>query len=452
MDDELLPGERALRDAFAVAHAPASTRRFARMVTPAPRRRVASRPLRISLSVVVAVAVGVGTFAILRTAEMHNGNGGPSAVAGPSPSGSAAPVTSPATTAAAGCRVPTVEYGAGTEPAGAGENWVPSVTAGFVSCETGAFTVDPSAPRLGAGDHDLVYIASAGWKETATGLANCAVLIPSAYCGWAPDGQEFAYSDDSCTPCGDAAYAGRVHVVDSSGDRTVSPPGEMDRVLGWTDQGIVVARISPAGSAAAVAGGGSGVSMAGNGYSSFADYLIDPTTGAETYVATTDAFIADGDAMWEPATTGLGRYDLGNGTTSTWSFSSANAADLTSMWFDPQGDPVIPLADRLVLLSGPGAATTLQVPGGPAGGDSVDGAADLPSGALLLMTYPIDNGGLSALSLGVDLWSSSGGWVDLGAGFSVIGSTAPTPSAPETTAPSYAFQRWPVFAGPPLTS
>jgi hypothetical protein len=68
------------------------------------------------------------------------------------------------------------------------------------------------------------------------------------------------------------------------------------------------------------------------------------------------------------------------------------------------------------------------------------------------MTYPIDNGGLSALSLGVDLWSSSGGWVDLGAGFSVIGSTAPTPSAPETTAPSYAFQRWPVFAGPPLTS
>jgi hypothetical protein len=383
---------------------------------------------------------------------MNHANGGPTAVAGPSPSGSSAPVSS-SPTATAGCRVPTVEYGVGTEPAGAGENWVPSVTAGFVNCETGAFTVDPSAPRLGAGDHDLVYIPSAGWKETATGLANCDVLFPTAYCGWSPDGQEFAYSDDQCTPCGSAGYAGRVHVVDASGDRTVSPPGEMDRVLGWTDEGIVVARISPAGSAeAAVAGGGSGIFLAGIGPSSFADYLIDPTTGAETYIATTAAFIADGGSMWEPGTTGLVRYDLSTDSTAVWSLPSSNALGVTSMWFDAQGDPVVSLTDQFAVLTGPETSTVVPETGAPVGGESIDAVADLSGGALLLMTYPADDTGPSSVSIEMDRWSSSGGWLDLGAGFSVLGATVPTPTAPETSAPSYAFQRWPVFAGTALTS
>ena len=146
------------------------------------------RALRVCLILAAAAAVAVGTFVVLRTAEA--GRSGATLTSTPTP-----------TASTAACRVPAVEYGQGTPPADSANNWVPSVTAGFVDCRTGHFTVDPTAPSLGPGDHDLVDIPSEGWTQTATGLAGCSQVVPMVDCGWSPSGQEFAYGDDSCAPC-----------------------------------------------------------------------------------------------------------------------------------------------------------------------------------------------------------------------------------------------------------
>ena len=390
------------------------------------------RALRVCLILAAAAAVAVGTFVVLRTAE--TGRSGATLTSTP---------TSNASTAA--CRVPAVEYGQGTPPADSANNWVPSVTAGFVDCQTGDFTVDPTAPSLGPGDHDLVDIPSEGWTQTATGLAGCSQVVPMVDCGWSPSGQELAYGDDSCAPCAGVPTAGSVHVTDASGDRTITPSGEMDRVLGWTDQGIVVARIrSTSGTTAA--GGDSGAFLATAVAASFRDFLVDPGTGTETYIATTDAFAANGDSLWEEADdrAGLVRYDLGSGTLSSWPLPAADTSTtssrvITLAGFDAAGDPLIvtPTGD-LVLLTGPGVGQVLLKSVGTT--YAVGSVAPLPGGGLLLMsarTYA--PGGEQPFD--VDIWSPSSGWANLGARFTVAVPMGPGP-----------YQAWPVFAGPALAS
>jgi hypothetical protein len=467
VDEELLPDEIALRAAFAPVRAPASTRRYARPgVRLGAGWRAGSRPLRIALSAVVAVAVGVGTFAVLRTAEMNRSNGGRgTGVAGASPTASGSPLVSAAPTPMASpsaatltCRVPAVEYGAGFESASDPVTWVPSVTAGFVDCRTGAFTVDPSAPRLGAGDHDLVHIPSAGWIETTTGLAGCYQDAPTADCGWSPSGQEFAYADDTCTTCTVAPSAGRVHVVDGSGDRVISPAGEMDRVLGWTDEGIVVARVEASSGETAV-GGGSGAFLAGDFGAVLPDYLIDPATGQETYIATTDALAAGGDALWEtdgPST--LVQYELTTGAENTWYLPAAYQAVsvnevISVVGFDAQGDPlIVSPSGYLLLVTGPGAADmlgpasqTYQIPGTA---DDPYEAALVPGGGLLVLELTAITGTTETVeSLSWDPANPSAAARDVGASFSI-----PVPAPVTPGSDSSQLAPLPVFAGAALAS
>jgi hypothetical protein len=482
MTDQRLPDstpeEWAFHRLFAEVSPPASILRPRPVRRGFAERHRPGRRLQVAFSLVTAVVVAAGTFAVFRGAELIRSGG--STPPGAAASGSATP-------ASAACRVPTVEYGDGVEPSGENQNWVASVTAGFVDCQTGKFTVDPSAPRLGAGDHDLVYIPSAGWKETAVVLAGCTLTDPTADCGWSPDGQEFAYANDACPgPCANGDWAaGRVHVVGASGDRTITPSGELDRVLGWTDKGIVVARTS-ASAGATAAGGGSGIFLAGSGLSStFADYLVDPTTGNETYVRTTDAFTADGDAMWGPdsstTSTALARWDLSTGSESTWSVPAPGPSGVMAfeeepgvyqVGFDAQGDPLVVTGDgSLLLLTGPDAAETIgaasqvspvAVPVSYAGLitpmylDDPYNVVSLPGGGLLYLEMKSET--TTTFTIDTFVWDPASGVQDLGASFSVAASgpapvdspgTSATPTPSQAAAPD---QYSPVFAGQAVTS
>ncbi|MGD1053590.1 MAG: hypothetical protein ABR950_07150, partial [Candidatus Dormibacteria bacterium] len=431
------------------------------------------RPLQVALSMVAALAVAAATFAAIRVTERGSG-----------PSGAART----ATAAPPACVVPSVEYGAGAEPAGGPDNWVASVTAGFVDCQTGQFIVDPSAPRLGPGDHDLVYLPAGGWEETASVLDDCNAPAPTDDCGWSPDGQEFAYADDSCsaTPCAQGVWdAGRVHVVDATGDQTITPTGEMDRVLGWTDEGIVVAHVSTSAGVTA-SDGGTSVFLAGDFGASFPDYLLDPTTGRETYIGTTDAFAATGDGMWESgaSNSALLRYDLATRTAAVWPVPppgpspSATWDDngVVPMGFDAQGDPLIVTGDgRFIVLTGPDAAATIGAASNDYGGavstledggvsaDTPFAAVSTPGGGLLILELAHVAETTSATTFTIDTlyWDPASGLRDLGVSFSAAG--APPLQAPVGASPgsvvtpipgptAYPNQRWPAFAGPALTS
>jgi hypothetical protein len=355
------------------------------------------------------------------------------------------------------------------------------VTAGFVDCQTGKFIVDPSAAKLGPGDHDLVHIPSAGWIETATVLGSCDQPAPTDDCGWSPSGQEFAYADDTCSPspCAQGVWdAGRVHVVDATGDQTITPAGEMDLVLGWTDQGIVVARIS-ASAGATASGDGSRVFLAGDFGASFPDYLLDPTTGEETYIATTNAFAADGDGLWESdgSASALLHYDLATGTETTWKVPSAATATrgaLTPVGFaEAQGAPLVVTPDgRLLFPTGPGTAEVIGAAdlgygvtyGGTATADNPYDMVSVPGGGFLILelssvTWPKLSTS-TTLTIDTFYWNPSSGLQNLGASFSVAQAAIPPPStgssaAVATPSPSQeapANQRMPVFAGQALIS
>ena len=469
-DDRLpdaTPDERAFHRLFAEVAPPASILRprWASDQSAHPRRP--GRRLQVALSLGTAVAIAGATFGVLRVAEQSRGSGGHAPSAGAPLSGVAGPPV---------CVVPAVEYGAGIEPAGGPQDWVGSVTAGFVDCQVGKFIVDPSAPRLGPGDHDLVHLPSRGWMETATVLASCGQAGPTNDCGWSPDGQEFAYGDDSCpttarAPCAAGVWvAGRVHVVDGSGDRTITPPGEMDRVLGWTEQGIVVARVTQTGTTSAVAHG-SGAFLAGDFGATFPDYLVDPSTGSETSMGTTDAFAANGDAVWESdGLTTLVRHDLSNGKQTAWPLpppgpsATANSGNgMVQLGFDAQGDPlVVTPYGQLLVLTGPGtgevvgaASTSNFIPGSA---DSPFDAVSVPGGGLLILDMVAETN--TTITIDTLYWNPASGLQDLGTSFSVPGPSIPmpapgspgtfvTPTPGQATSPN---APWAAFAGAALTS
>jgi hypothetical protein len=476
-DDQLpdgTPEERAYHRLFAEVVPPVSILRPSPVSQhDAPHRRLGRR-LQVALSLGTAVAIAAATFGVLRVAEQSRGSSGHTSATSAPPTGVAGP---PA------CVVPAVEYGAGTEPAGGPDNWVASVTAGFVDCQTGKFIVDPSAAKLGPGDHDLVHIPSAGWIETAAVLASCDQPAPTDDCGWSPSGQEFAYADDTCspTPCAQGVWdAGRVHIVDAAGDQTITPSGELDRVLGWTEEGIVVARISPSASATS-SGDGSRVFLAGDFGADFPDYLLDPSTGSETYIGTTDAFAAGGDDLWESGASdsALLRYDLASRTAAPWpvpppgpSPSAAwDANGVVPLGFDAQGDPLIVTGDgRFIVLTGPDAAETIgaasQSYGGALstlenGGVSADdpyAAVSMPGGGLLILE--LAHATARTLTIDTLYWGPTSGLQDLGASFSVDALWTPTPTeaspgssvTPTPDQETHPSQQRPVFAGQALTS
>jgi hypothetical protein len=274
--------------------------------------------------------------------------------------------------------------------------------------------------------------------------------------------------------------AGRVHVVDATGDQTITPSGEVDRVLGWTEEGIVVARISPYASATSY-GDGSRVFLAGDFGASFPDYLLDPTTGSETYIATTDAFAADGDGLWESdgSAPALLHYDLTTGTTTNWHVPSAAQATpgaLTPLGFaEAQGAPLVVTPDgRLLFPTGPGTAEVIGAAdlgfgvsyGETATTDDPYDLVSVPGGGLLILELSSVTwtklSTSTALTIDTLYWNPSSGLENLGASFSAAqpanpplsaGSSAagatPSPS-PSPEAP--ASQPWPVFAGPAITS
>ena len=424
--------------------------------------------LRAVLSGAVALAVGGTSFGILWAAELSHRSGGP-VPGGGSPLASSTPGASPtgtpaATPAVSGCSVPAVEYG---RTPGVGGNSVEhgeivaggapsSVTAGFLDCATGKFRVDPTAPRLGEGDHDLVYIPGAGWKETATLLAGCGQAEP-VDCGWSPDGKAFAYADDACASC--SPVAGRVHVVDASGDRVITPAGEMDRVLGWTAKGIVVARVPSAGTAAI---GAAPYRLDGSGLPpTLSDYLVNPTTGQESRLTTGDYFAADGAALWGiQGLTTLVRYDLATGGTTDWPLPANQAGEgvVVPVGFDGAGDPVVmtpgPVSDLLV-LTGPGTGTVV----GPAQGgyqmsrasDDADAVVPGPGGGLVILelTQVTD----TMATFDTLTWSVARGLHDLGASFTLPMTTLPGSSPSMTGLLNLAFSEpWPSFAGAVLGS
>jgi hypothetical protein len=468
-DDQLpdgTPDERAFHRLFAEVAPPASIlRRGLVSQHDAPHRRLGRR-VQVALSLGTVVAIAAATFGVLRVAEQSRG------------SSRHAPATSAPPTGVAGppaCVIPAVEYGAGTEPAGGPDNWVASVTAGFVDCQTGNFIVDPSAPKLGPGDHDLVHLPSGGWIETAAVLASCDQPAPTDDCGWSPSGQEFAYADDTCspTPCAQGVWdAGRVHVVDATADQTITPSGEMDRVLGWTDEGIVVARISPSASATS-SGDGSRVFLAGAFGASFPDYLLDPSTGSETYIGTTDAFAAGGDDLWESgeSDSALLRYDLATRTAAPWPVpppgpspsASWDANGVVPLGFDAQGDPLIVTGDgRFIVLTGP---STADVIGAASQGFGIPGNANdpydivaVPGGGLLILE--LAHATTRTLTIDTLYWDPASGLQDLGASFSVAAPWAPTPTeaspgssvTPTPGQETHPSQQWPAFAGQALIS
>jgi hypothetical protein len=381
--------------------------------------------MQVAVSLVAAAAVAVGTFALIRVTEQVRSHTAPPGAAS---SGGATPTP----TASVTCRIPTVEYGAGAQTASPnpptsnpGANAVPSVTAGFFDCQTGAFTVDPTQPALGPGDHDLVDIPPVGWVETSSGLDNCSPADMLWNCGWSPDGQEFAYSDDSCAPCadqyGEEFEAGRVHVVSAAGDRVVTPAGEADELLGWTQQGIVVARIRAAtGTGAAAAVAGSGIHLDGHFGATYDDYLVDPATGQETYLTTTGAFAANGSALWSWNGNGLIRYDLTDGAVpAVWPLPPTDTTPDASgpfelYGFDAAGDPLILTPDyQLLLLTGPATGSVLRSDVATQSGVQIGSVATLPAGGLLVMTWPTERS-TGGVAVAVNLWTPVAGWMKLG--------------------------------------
>ena len=319
-------------------------------------------------------------------------------------------------------------------------------------------------------------------EETATVLASCDQPEPTDDCGWSPGGREFAYADDTCspTPCAQGVWdAGRVHVVDATGDETMTPVGEMDRVLGWTGEGIVVARIS-ASAGATASGGGTRVFLEGDFGASFPDYLLDPATGGETYLGTTDAFAAEGDDLWESgeSNSALLRYDLATRTSVAWPVPPPGPSPAASwddngvvpMGFDAQGHPLVVTGDgRFIVLTGPDAARTIGAASqklrrcaqhagewGRLGGRPLRSGLDARRRTPDPGARPRDQHDLTIDTL---YWDRPSGLQDLGAASSgraldpaahrSVAGQLREPHAGQETHPA---QQRPVFAGQPLNS
>jgi hypothetical protein len=346
----------------------------------APPQRRRPNSLRLALSAVTALAVAAGTFAAIVATSGHNGRVGVSEVTG-TPPATATPATAPwvtiSTVAATGAAPVCTELPL-AEP-----NLVSDSTStqfGFLDTATGAFTVDSNAPAGSLKPGGPTYLSTmAGWWSPQGNAPN-----PNNMIAIAPDGASYAY----VLPDASGYYgAGSVHVATPTSDRTLTPPGEWDILVGWSDEGIVVQRVAKTGAPPAITG----------------TWVVDSTTGKEREITlpplgpdSPGNVTTAGNAVWEvigsgaaPADT-LVRYDLQTGVTTRWfdlegylaSGGRLPAGDrapdnIDVLGFDNQGEPVIVIGTQggteptaeLLLVRGQEAVTVIRTAGQP-GADS----------------------------------------------------------------------------------
>ena len=297
--------------------------------------------------------------------------------------------------------------------------WSTSTQFGFLDTETGAFTADPNAPggTLKPGGPSYLSTVGGWWS-------NVDAINPNNMIAIAPDGSSYAYVAHMSGSFG----AGSVHIATPTSDRTLTPPGEWDILVGWSDEGIVVQRVSKT------------VDDTITG-----TWVVDPTTGQEREITlpplgpdSPGNLTTAGNAVWEvigggasPADT-LVRYNLQTGATTTWFaldgyYASRgrlpagdlgpNNAYIDVLGFDSQGDPVLSIrpgvgpngeivqSDELLLVTGQETVTVIRAAGQP-GADAPylqpDGTGLWFSGALLSSQ--------ASSSQVVDHWDPSTGW------------------------------------------
>jgi hypothetical protein len=357
------------------------------------------RRLRVALSALVVVAVAASTFAVLRVAVLER----PGHPGGRAATGAAATPT-PATPA---CRVPFVEYRPWSAAAPAHSTAGPGqAVAGFLSCSTGTFTTDPSAPAFGPADQDVAYVPALGWEVVPAGDT----------CFVSPDGTNLAYLDPAANSIG-----GTVHIVSAAGDQAIAIAGPNDVLLGWANDGIVVAPETDVQAAASQQQAGPLLGDA---------YLVDPITGGEQdlgFSAQNTAGVS-GDAVWTwTSPSGLVQHDMPTLTATTWTMPP-NELLIGITWhllgFDGEGRPVVEGSGiGRFLLTGPGTATRLttlpmsvtnpsfaNVPLGPSGIQvlTIPEVEPLPGGGLVTLFYQDWEGSTDPYPVGI--WTPASGW------------------------------------------
>ena len=131
---------------------------------------------------------------------------------------------------------------------------------GFLNTATGAFTADPTAPTGSLKPGGPSYLSSmGGWWSPTLDAVNDNNMIAMA-----PDGSGYAY----IVPAAGAIDDGTLHIITSTSNSTViTHPAELDILVGWTDEGIVVQRVDKTGG-----------SITGT-------WVVNPTTGAEREIS-----------------------------------------------------------------------------------------------------------------------------------------------------------------------
>jgi hypothetical protein len=326
--------------------------------------------------------VAAGTFGAIVATSGHNGRAGVTEVSGtPTATATTAPWVTISTVATTGAAAVCTELPLGEST---------STQFGFLDTETGVFTADPTAPAGSLKPGGPSYLSSmGGWWSPALGAVNDNNMIAMA-----PDGSGYAY----VVPAAGAIDDGTVHITTpTSASTIITHTAELDILVGWSDEGIVVQRVDKTGG-----------SITGT-------WVINPTTGTEREISIPPGgpdsppgnVVAEGDAVWEViggemSATGptipdtLVHYDLQTGVTTKWfdlegyyaSGGQLPAGDLAPdktghttpyiqvLGFDSQGDPVLgvgPLAEQggvaptgeLLLLTGQEAVTVIRAAGQP---------------------------------------------------------------------------------------
>ncbi|MGA9112624.1 MAG: hypothetical protein WB802_02340 [Candidatus Dormiibacterota bacterium] len=261
---------------------------------------------------------------------------------------------------------------------------------GFLDTATGAFTADATAPAGSIKPGGPSYLSSmGGWWSPTLDAVNDNNMIALA-----PDGSGYAY----IAPAAGAIDDGTLHIITStSNSAVIIHPAELDILVGWSNEGIVIQRVDKTGG-----------SITGT-------WVINPTTGAEREISIPPGgpesppgnVVAEGNAVWEViggemSPTGptipdtLVRYDLQTGVTTTWfdlegyytSGGRLPAGDLAPdktgpttpyvqvLGFDGQGDPVLGIGPatahggaaptgELLLLTGQEEVTVIRAAGQP---------------------------------------------------------------------------------------
>jgi len=322
------------------------------------------RPTRVAISTVTALAMAAATFAAVAISLSQRGHPGAtvtppvSSNATPSGTASAGPPVSPAA-----CLLP-VSQDIGTAATGVtGEQY------GFLDTATGQLQIDPAAPTQAVGVvpglSDLYVPSLEGWRSLPDG----AVI--------SPDGRSYAYLKSAQNPFPSPGatlplvpvYGGQVHVVDEGGtDHALTPVGELDYLIGWADDGLLIARADQ------TSGSQEGV------------YLVNPTSGTERELAISSSpaslsfdEVVSGDTLWYAPTTSPGEpqtvvsYEIQTGASTTWFDTQGTPYSVLDVEaVDAQGDPVVwaqngaATSGALLVLTQPDALSAAQVVwGGP---------------------------------------------------------------------------------------